>query len=292
MHPTYADKSKAFPSRIVCLSDEASELLYLLGEQDRIAGVSGFSRRPPEVRSKPRVSTFRDANFEAIEKIDPDLVITYSDVQAEITKEAVHRGLPVLNFNQRSVSEVFEFIELLARVVKQEERGRTLIAAYQSELEKIAQAADAFGWRPRVFFEEWNEPLISGIEWVEELIEIAGGEPVFPELRKTRKAKDRVVQPDQIIERNPDVIIASWCGMKVDSKAIRSRPGWEAISAVRSGHVYEIPSSQILQPGPAALTEGIRELHRILRGVTLQEYSTGPRTSEELKPAAGTSKTR
>ena len=251
-------------------------MLYLLGEQDRIAGVSGFSRRPPEVRNKPRVSTFREANFEAIEKLDPDLVTTYSDVQAEITKEAIHRGLPVLNFNQRSVSEIFEFIELLARVVKQEERGRTLMAEYQAELGKIAWAGDAFGWRPRVFFEEWNEPLISGIEWVEELIEIAGGEPIFPELRKARKAQDRIVQPDQIIERNPDVIIASWCGMKVDSKAIRSRPGWDAIPAVRNGNVYEIPSSQILQPGPAALTEGIRELHRILRIATMERYSIEP----------------
>jgi iron complex transport system substrate-binding protein len=251
------------------LSDEASELLYLLGEQDRIVGVSGFSRRPPEVRSKRRVSTFRDANFEAIEKLDPDLIITYSDVQADITKEAIHRGLPVLNFNQRSVAEIFEFIELLARVVKQEERGRRLIAAYQSELEKIVQVAAGFRWRPRVFFEEWNEPLISGIEWVEELIEIAGGEPIFPEFRKARKAKDRVVPPEQIIERNPDVIIASWCGMKVDTNAICSRPGWDVIVAIRNGHVYEIPSSHILQPGPASLTDGVRELHRILGVVTL-----------------------
>lgn len=268
MHLTFAAKSGAFPSRIVCLSDEASELLYLLGEQDRIAGVSGFSRRPPEVRSKPRVSTFREANFEAIEKLDPDLVITYSDVQAEITKEAIHRGLPVLNFNQRSVSEIFAFIELMSRMVNRQEQGKILIAAYQSDLEKIARAADAFRWRPRVFFEEWNEPLISGIEWVDELIELAGGEPIFPEFRKARKAKDRIVQPEQIIERNPDVIIASWCGMKVNTNAICSRPGWEAIAAVRNNHIYEIPSSHILQPGPASLTDGIHELHRILGAVT------------------------
>ena len=269
MHLTYAERSEAFPSRIVCLSDEASEVLYLLGEQDRIVGVSGFSRRPPEVRSKPRVSTFRDANFEAIEKLDPDLIITYSDVQADITKEAIHRGLPVLNFNQRSMVEIFEFIELISRVVNQQHRGRELIAAYQAELEEIAQTADRFRWRPRVFFEEWNDPLISGIEWVEELIELAGGEPIFPEFRKARKAKDRIVQPEQIIERNPDVIIASWCGMKVDTNAICSRPGWDAIAAIRNGRVYEIQSSLILQPGPASLTDGVRELHRILGVVTL-----------------------
>ena len=269
MRLTYAERSQAFPSRIVCLSDEASEVLYLLGEQDRIVGVSGFSRRPPEVRSKPRVSTFRDANFEAIEKLDPDLIITYSDVQAGITKEAIHRGFPVLNFNQRSVAEIFEFIQLMARMVNQQEKGSRLIAAYQSELEKIARAADAFGWRPRVFFEEWNDPLISGIAWVEELIELAGGEPIFPEFRRTQKAKDRIVQPEQLIQRNPEVIIASWCGIKVNTNAICSRPGWDAIAAVRNGHVYEIPSSLILQPGPASLTEGIRELHRILGVVTL-----------------------
>jgi len=264
---TFAAQSQAFPSRIVCLSDEASELLYLLGEQDRIVGVSGFSTRPPAVRTKPRVSTFRDANFEAIEKLDPDLIITYSDVQAEITKEAIHRGLPVLNFNQRSVSEIFEFIALIARLVNRQEEGSRLISAYQSGLEEIANRASGFARKPRVFFEEWHDPIISGIEWVEELVEIAGGEPIFPEFRKARKARDRVVQSEQVIERNPDVILASWCGMKVKKEAICSREGWDRIEAVRNGHVYEIPSSHILQPGPACLTDGVRALHRILGAV-------------------------
>ena len=267
MQFTFAAQSQAFPSRIVCLSDEASELLYLLGEQDRIVGVSGFSKRPPAVRTKPRVSTFRDANFEAIEKLDPDLIITYSDVQAEITKEAIHRGLPVLNFNQRSVSEIFEFIALIARLVNRQEEGSRLISAYQSGLEEIANRASGFARKPRVFFEEWHDPIISGIEWVEELVEIAGGEPIFPEFRKARKARDRVVQSEQVIERNPDVILASWCGMKVKKEAICSREGWDRIEAVRNGHVYEIPSSHILQPGPACLTDGVRALHRILGAV-------------------------
>jgi iron complex transport system substrate-binding protein len=266
--PSFAAKSKLFPARIVCLSDETSEWLYLLGEQDRIAGVSGFCTRPLEVRSKPRVSTFRDADFDAIQKLDPDLIVAYSDVQAEIAKEAIHRGLPVLNFNQRSVAEIFEFLALVSRLVNQQEKGERLIAAFQSELDKIAIAARAFARRPRVYFEEWNEPLICGIEWVEELIELAGGEPVFPELRKTRKAMERVVQPEQVIERNPDVILASWCGMKVNIEAIASRPGWQAIAAVRNRHVYEIPSSRILQPGPASLTEGVRQIHQILRKVS------------------------
>jgi iron complex transport system substrate-binding protein len=261
---TFAAKSRLFPSRIVCLSDEASELLYLLGEQDRIVGVSGFSTRPLAVRSKPRVSTFRGANFEAIEKLDPDLIITYSDVQAEIAREAIHRGLPVLNFNQRSIAEIFEFITLIARLVNQQEKGNELIASYEAELQAIADSGAAFARRPRVFFEEWNDPLISGIQWVEELIEIAGGETIFPEFRLCRKAKERVASPEQIIERNPDVIIASWCGMKVNKEAICSRPGWDRISAIRHGHVYEIRSSHILQPGPACLTDGVRELHRTL----------------------------
>lgn len=263
----FASESQTSPSRIICLSDEASEVLYLLGEQDRIVGVSGFSRRPPEIRSKPRVSTFRDANFEAIEKLDPDLVVTYSDVQADITREAVHRGLPVLNFNQRNVSEIFEFIALIARLVDRQEKGNELIAAYQAGLQQIADAASLFPRKPRVFFEEWHDPIISGIEWVEELVEIAGGEPIFPEFRKARKAKDRVVQPGQVIQRNPDVIIASWCGMKAKIEAICSRDGWDRIEAVRNDYVYEIPSSQILQPGPACLTDGVRALHRILAAV-------------------------
>lgn len=267
MDLTFAANTQTFPSRIVCLSDEASELLYLLGEQDRIVGVSGFSTRPPEVRTKPKVSTFRDANFEAIESLNPDLIITYSDVQAKITEEAIHRGLPVMNFNQRSVSEIFEFVTLIARLVNQKEKGDEIIASYQSELQSIADAGKVLSRTPRVFFEEWNDPIISGIQWVEELIEIAGGEPIFPEFRQSRKAMDRVASPEQVIKRNPDVIIASWCGMKVDKPEICSRPGWDRISAVRNGDVYEIKSSCILQPGPACLTEGVRELHRIIANV-------------------------
>src|SRR6266702_7907433 len=158
----FAEQSQAFPSRIVCLSDEASELLCLLGEQDRIVGVSGFSKRPPDVRTKPRVSTFRDANFEAIEKLDPDLIITYSAVQAEITREAISRGLPVLNFNQRSVTEIFSFVSMISRVIRKQERGDELLSSFESLLQKISGAAESFGRRPRVFFEEWNDPLISG----------------------------------------------------------------------------------------------------------------------------------
>jgi iron complex transport system substrate-binding protein len=260
-------ETSSYPRRIASLSDEATELIYLLGEQERIVGVSGFSTRPPEVKSKPKISTFRDADFDAIARLNPDLIITYSDVQAEITRQASLRGFPVLNCNQRSVAEIFDTMSLIARILGRQTRCDQLIDSYRGELHRIAEAAHAFRFRPRVFFEEWNDPLISGIEWVEELVEIAGGEPVFPELRRNGKAKDRVVSLDSVLERNPDVIVASWCGMKVKMSEIVSRPGWDQIAAVRNQRVFEIRSSCILQPGPAALTDGVRQLHAILSRV-------------------------
>ena len=255
---------QSFPRRIVCLSDEAAELIYLLGQQHRIVGVSGFSTRPPEVRTKPRVSTFRDANFDAIAQLDPDLLITYSDVQADISREASLRGLTVLNCNQRSLAEIYDTIAMLSRILGKAAEGDRLIHGYQSGLHEIATAAARFRMRPRVYFEEWNDPLISGIQWVEELIEIAGGDPIFPELRTHRKAKDRVVSWDAVADRNPDVILASWCGMKVSKDEILARPGAHQITAIHTGQIHEIPSSLILQPGPAALTEGVRIIHKIL----------------------------
>jgi iron complex transport system substrate-binding protein len=254
----------SYPRRIVCLSDESAELIYLLGEQDRIVGVSGFSTRPHAVRSKPRVSTFREANFDAIANLQPDLIITYSDVQAEITREASLRGLTVLNCNQRSIAEIFDTTALLARILGKAREGDELIASWQHGLEEIAARAADFHHRPRVFFEEWHDPLISGIQWVEELIEIAGGDPIFPNLRMQRKAKDRVVSWDAVVDRNPDVILASWCGMKVSKDEIISRPRADQITAVRTSQIHEIPSSLILQPGPAALTEGVRIIHELL----------------------------
>jgi iron complex transport system substrate-binding protein len=268
----------SFPYRIVCLSDEVAELIYLLGEQDRIVGVSGFSTRPAEVRLKPRVSTFREANFDSIAQLEPDLIITYSDVQADITREALLRGLTVLNCNQRSIAEIFGTIAMISRILEKKAKGDELIAAYTNGLERIAAAAREFAYRPRVFFEEWNDPIISGIEWVEELVEIAGGEPIFPELCKCQKAQGRVVEWNSVAERNPDVIFASWCGMKVNVEEITSRPRANEITAVRLGRIYEIPSSLILQPGPAALTEGVGRLHALLAQVARRD--TGNR--EEL----------
>jgi iron complex transport system substrate-binding protein len=256
-----------FPRRIVCLTEETTETLYLLDEQDRIVGVSGYTTRPPEARKKPRVSAFKNAKFDSILELKPDLVLTFSDVQAEITRELVLRGITVLNFNQRTIKGIFDMILTLARLVGAEQRGRELIDELQQELNRISSSAEKFSRRPRVFFEEWKDPIISGIPWVEELIEIAGGEPIFPELRGSGKAKDRVVSPAAVAERSPDIIIASWCGMKVNKSHIQAREGWQDIPAIRNNHIYEIKSNYILQPGPAALTEGVRQLHAILAEV-------------------------
>jgi iron complex transport system substrate-binding protein len=255
------------PKRIVCLSDEVVELLYLLGEHDRVVGVSGFSTRPPEVRSKPRVSTFRDANFDEIARLNPDLIITYSDVQAEITREASLRGFTVLNCNQRSIAEIFATIAMISGIVGRQTEGEALIAGYRAGLDLIRASAAHFPSRPRVFFEEWNDPLISGIEWVEELVEIAGGDPIFPELRNKRKAKDRIISWETVVARNPEVIFASWCGMKVKLDEITSRPAADQVAAIQHNRIFEVPSSLILQPGPAALTEGVHLLHAHLQQV-------------------------
>lgn len=273
-----------FPRRIVCLTDETTEVLYLLGEQDRIVGVSGYATRPPEARRKPRVSAFRNANFDAILALKPDLVLTFSDVQAEITRQLVLRGVTVLNFNQRSIAEILDTIVVLSRLVGKQAEGQALVEGLRSGLDAIANSAEAFQHRPRVFFEEWKDPLISGIRWVEELVEIAGGEPIFPELAACGKAQDRVVDPAVVALRDPEVILGSWCGMKVNRTLIRSRPGWSATSAVRNGHVYEIKSAYILQPGPASLTEGVRQIHAILAQVAGVPVAAALHPAEKLDP--------
>ncbi len=276
--PSRAEGSE-YPRRIVCLTDETTETLYLLGEQERVVGISAYASRPPEARAKPRVSAFKDANFNKILELKPDLVLTFSDVQAEITRQLVLRGVTVLNFNQRSVAEILDMIAMLARIVGKPAEGAALVEGLKYGLDEIAASARSFPRRPRVFFEEWDEPLIGGIGWVEELIEIAGGDPIFPELRRCGKAQERVIDPAEVVARDPDVILASWCGKKVRKETILARPGWDAISAVRNGHIYEIPSTCILQPGPAALTEGLRQLHSVLACVA------GVETELHLRPA-------
>src|SRR5215217_5575718 len=253
-----------FPRRIICLTEETTETLYLLGEQDRIVGVSGYTVRPPEARQKPKVSAYINAKFDKILSLKPDLVFAFSDLQADIAAELIRRGVTVFTFNQRSIAEIMEMILTIGRIVGSADKAEQLTTTLQKEMEAIARSASLFGYRPRVLFEEWYEPLISGIRWVDELIEIAGGNAVFPELRQFQSAKQRIVNPADVIDRDPQVIIGSWCGRQVKKDLIRTRQGWTNISAVCNDQLYEIKSAYILQPGPAALTEGLRQLHAIL----------------------------
>jgi iron complex transport system substrate-binding protein len=256
-----------YPSRIVCLTEETTETLYLLGEGHRVVGVSGYTVRPPEARRKPRISAFISAKYDRIEALDPDLILAFSDLQANITCELVKRGYPVVTFNQRSIAEILQMIRVVGGLVGCADRADALAAHLELEIDSIKTAAARLPLRPRVYFEEWDDPLISGIRWVEELIEIAGGDPIFPELREARLGRDRIVSPDAVIERRPDVIIASWCGKAVRPEKIANRSGWEDIPAVRDRHIYEIKSTYILQPGPASLTEGVHQMHRIIARV-------------------------
>jgi iron complex transport system substrate-binding protein len=256
-----------FPSRIICLTEETTETLYLLGEGDRVVGISGYTVRPPEARKKPKVSSFLHARYEKIEALQPDLILTFSDLQADITTELVKRGYPVFAFNQRSVAEILQMIRVLAGIVGVSAKGVALAMELEEGLERIRQQTGQFARRPRVYFEEWDDPLISGIQWVEELIDIAGGDPIFPQLRCARLAKDRVVTGEDVIAAAPDVIIGSWCGKPVRREKIAGRAGWDAIPAVRAGNIFEVKSTYILQPGPASLTEGVSRIHHILREV-------------------------
>ena len=254
-----------YPSRIVCLTEETTETLYLLGEGDRVVGVSGYTVRPPEARQKPKVSAFINARFDKIDALRPDLVLGFSDLQADIARELVRRGYAVYVFNQRSVEDILQMIRVVGALVGRADAGEALASRLEVGLETIRRSAADMRRRPRVFFEEWDAPLISGIRWVEELVEIAGGDPIFPELRDRALGRDRIVDPSLVIERNPDVIVASWCGKAMKKRTIVERPGWDRVSAVTADQIHEIKSTYILQPGPASLTEGVTRLHAILR---------------------------
>jgi iron complex transport system substrate-binding protein len=253
-----------YPSRIVCLTEETTETLYLLGEGDRVVGVSGYTVRPPEARQKPKVSAFLNARFDKIEALTPDLVLAFSDLQADITRELIRRGYPVYTFNQRSVAEILQMIRIVGGLVGRADAGAALADTLERGLDEIRERAAQRPRRPRVFFEEWDDPLISGIRWVEELVEIAGGDPIFPELRDKSLGKDRIVDAAEVIRRDPEIIVASWCGKAVKTAKIAGRAGWDAVAAVRNGRIHEIKSTYILQPGPASLTEGVRQLERII----------------------------
>jgi iron complex transport system substrate-binding protein len=253
------------PSRIVCLTEETVETLYLLGEQDRIVGVSGYAVRPPQVRrEKPRVSAFISADIPKILALRPDLVLAFSDLQAAIVADLVRAGVAVHVFNQRDIAGILAMVRTLGALVGAADRAEQLAWQYEQRLAAIAALARPSP-KPKVYFEEWDDPLIAGIGWVSELIEIAGGEDVLPALRLQHAAKDRIISPDVVREAAPDVILASWCGKKVVPDRIRQRPGWRDIPAVRNNRIVEIKSPLVLQPGPAALTDGLDAIVNALR---------------------------
>ena len=249
------------PSRIVCLSAEAVEIIYALGAGDRIVGVTGFAVTPPAVRRKPRVSGFSSVNYDKVDALQPDLIITFSDVQADAARELLRRGHTVLATNQRSLDQIFDTILLIGRTIGREKPAEQLAARMRV---KIFTRRARRTKHPRVYFEEWNDPLISGIRWVGELIEAAGGEDIFAELRTRSRAPDRVVTDDEVIRRQPDIIIASWCGKKANFDEIRDRPGWDAIPAICQNRLYEIKSAYILQPG-LSLLKGFGQLQEIIK---------------------------
>ncbi len=254
-------------SRIVCLTEETVETLYLLGQEDKIVGVTGYAIRPARVRrEKPRVGAFTSADIPKILALKPDLVLTFSDLQAPIAADLIKAGVEVHAFNQRDVAGILRMIRTCGMLTGVPERAEVLAAGYEARLATIAATPRLS--RPRVWFEEWDDPLISGIGWASELIGIAGGQDVFPELAACKGAKDRILLPDAIPPRDPEVILASWCGKKVNRDRILTRPGWENVSAIRTGRVFEIKSPLILQPGPAALTDGLDAIVTALWGVT------------------------
>ncbi|MGA8393677.1 MAG: cobalamin-binding protein [Burkholderiaceae bacterium] len=254
------------PQRIVCLTEETTEWLYLLGEQTRIVGISGYTVRPRRAREeKPKVSAFLSAKIDKILALQPDCVFGFSDLQADIAAALIRHGVQVTVFNQRSVAEIFSMLYQVAAMVGQVEKGLALIEGMRAGLQAIEAQAARLPRRPRVFFEEWDEPHISAIRWVSELLGLAGGDDCFPELAKESLGKNRIIASgDEIVRRNPDIIIGSWCGKKFRPQKVAARPGWQAVNAVRNGQLFEIKSADILQPGPAALTDGVAQLHRIV----------------------------
>ncbi|NEX62082.1 ABC transporter substrate-binding protein [Noviherbaspirillum galbum] len=252
--------------RIACLSTEAVETLYALGAQDRIAGISGFTVRPPEARrDKPKISGFSSSRIERILAVRPDLVIGYSNLQADILRDLAQAGVEVHLFNQHDVGGIFRMIATLSALVDRRDEGEGLCARLRAVIDATKQAASGWTRRPRMYFEEWNDPLISGIGWVSELMTIAGGTDVFADLAGHHGARDRIIADGgEVVRRAPDIIVASWCGKKFQHASLVSRPGWDAIPAVRSGSVAEIKSPDILSPGPSAITHGLPQLHALV----------------------------
>ncbi len=255
------------PQRIVCLTEETTEWLYMLGEDARIVGISGYTVRPRRAREeKPKVSAFLSAKIDKILALKPDCVFGFSDLQADIAASLIRAGVQVTVFNQRSVDEIFSMLYQVAAMVGQAEQGVQRLQQMRAQLDVIQQTAATFKRRPKVYFEEWDNPHISGIRWVSELIHIAGGDDCFPELAQMPMGKDRIIADAQtIIDRAPDIIIGSLCGKKFRPENVLARDGWQNVPAVRNNQIFEIKSADILQPGPAALTDGVAQLYRIMQ---------------------------
>ena len=256
-----------FPSRIVCLTEETAEILYDLGAEDLIVGISGYTVRPKRARKeKPKVSAFITAKIDKILDLKPDLVLGFSDLQSEICSTLINEGINVLCFNQRSISEILNVIEFIGRIVNLQEKTEQYLKDINSNLDNIGLSSKNLKNNPKVFFEEWDDPIITGIEWVSELVEIAGGIDIFKNHSLKPNAKDRIIKnSDQVVNANPDIIFASWCGKKLNKDKIIKRNNWDKISAIKNNDIYEIKSPLILQPGPAALTDGVNEIHTIIK---------------------------
>ena len=256
------------PQRIVCMTEETTEWLYLLGQEHRIVGISGYTVRPKQARQeKPRVSAFTSAKIDKILALQPDCVLGFSDMQADIASALIRAGVQVTIFNQRRVAEIFDVLFQVAAMVGQGEQGLRLIQKMQHDLLIIQGLAATLKRRPKVYFEEWDTPGISAIRWVSELICIAGGDDIFPELALQSLGKNRIIaDPSEIVRRNPDIVIGSWCGKKFRPEQVAARAGWADVAAVKTGQLFEVKSPDILQPGPAALTDGVAQLHRIIMG--------------------------
>ena len=252
-----------YPQRIVCLTEEPTETLYAIGEEHRIVGISGFTVRPPRARKeKPKVSAFTSAKIGEILALEPDLVIGFSDIQADIARDLIKAGVEVWISNHRSVEGILGYIRRLAGMVGKAAAGDELARRAEAHIESVRVAAAALPRRPKVYFEEWDEPPITGIRWVCELLRIAGGDDVFPERAEKSLARDRILADAmEVVRRAPDIILGSWCGKRFRPERVAARPGWDAIPAVRDGELHEIKSPIILQPGPAALFDGLDAMH-------------------------------
>jgi iron complex transport system substrate-binding protein len=255
-----------YPKRIVCLTEETTEMLYILGEEERIVGISGFTVRPARARKeKAKVSAFTSAKIDKIVALEPDLVLGFSDLQADIAADLIRRGISVHVFNQRSVDEIFQMILMLGAMVDCQGKAQEWVRERQLAIAAMVKQGASCDKKPKVYFEEWYDPIITGIQWVSELIVIAGGKECYPELSRQSLAKNRIVaDPLDVVKRNPDIIIGSWCGRKFHPERLVERAGWENVTAVKNGQVFEIKSANILQPGPAALTDGLNQIKTII----------------------------